>query len=117
MQLTTVEQLVKVKVGEKLFLINPFGNKNQSKVEIETFTVGQLCDGFFKGRVQYLNLGIDYMSKNYIGDMLSRCKYVFTDLSEANAKLKDVRGGIHADTVGEHHDWCDEIEKDFDIYA
>lgn len=104
MEITTFEQLEEVRVKHELFLINPFSNGNQSKVNIEQITILSIHhDDRFTGRAR------DY----YFTDMLSNCKYVFTLQSEAESKLNEVRKGLHADEVKEHHDSYREMEHHF----
>ncbi len=113
MQITTIEQLKEVKTNDTLFLINPFGCRDQSKVSIEAFTVQKLNEGVFTGRKQFFVLDIDYVSDNHLGDMIGRCKYVYTSLSEANEKLNEIHKGIHSAEVKEHADFCDEAFASF----
>lgn len=109
MQLTTIEQLKNVKINDTLFLINPFGNGNQSKVRIEAFTVQKVNDEHFDGRKQFVGLDCDFMDINFFASMLCHCKYVYTQLNEANEQLNKVRAGIHAEAVKKHHDSCKEL--------
>jgi len=113
MQITTLEQLAKVEVNHTLFLINPFGMGDQSRVEVEKFTVQSVKHDRFKGRVEFKSLDIDYISEHHFTSMLGRCKYVYKLESEARTKLKEVHKGLHADEVKEHHDSCREMEHHF----
>lgn len=115
MQITTLEQLSEVKVNHTLFLINPFGNGDQSKVSINAFTVGKVNKETFDGRSQFLSLGIDREDHQYFLTILGRCKYIYTKLNEANNKLDEVRNGLHHHEVKEHHDSCREMELCFDV--
>ena len=114
MQITTLEQLAKVEVNHTLFLINPFGMGDQSKVSINAFTVSKINKETFDGRSQFLTLDIDREGHEYFSTMLGRCKYVYTELSEANSKLDEIHKGLHAHTVKEHHDNCREMQHCFD---
>ena len=108
MQITTLEQLSKVEVNHTLFLINPFGNSNQSKVEIAKFTVHAVCSDKLVGRKEFKRLGIDRVSDAHFIDLLSRCKYVYKLESEAETKLKEIHKGLHAFEVADHHSSCRE---------
>lgn len=116
MQLTTIEELQNVKVNDTLFLINPFGNGDQSKVSIEAFTVSEVLQGKFNGRSQFLTLDIDYNISQCFGDLISRCKYVYTTLNEANNKLAEVRKGLHTEEVADHHEACERMFNHFNNY-
>ena len=108
MQITTLEQLEEVRVNHTLFLINPFGNGDQSKVEIEKFTVHAVWAGKFTGRIEFKKLSIDRVSDAHFTDILSGCKYVYTLESEAESKLKEIHKGLHSEEVKSHHDSCKE---------
>lgn len=116
MQITTLEQLAEVEVNDTLFLINPFGNGSQSEISINAFTVSKINKETFDGRSQFLTLDIDRDDHEYFSTILGRCKYVYTELSEANSKLNEVHEGLHACTVKEHHDSCREVYHSFDRY-
>lgn len=109
MQLTTIEQLKNVQVNDTLFLINPFGNDNQSNVCIEAFTVHDIDEEKFNGRSQFIGSDCDHLDVNFFVSMLGRCKSVYTQLSEANEQLDRVHKGLHAATVKAHHDSCKEL--------
>ena len=108
MQITTFEQLTKTKAGETLFLINPFGQGDQSQVCVEFFEVESIDGEKFDGRIRFFGKDIDYRSSHFFSDMLGRCKYAFTTKEEAEEKLIEVRAGLHQEEVKEHHDWCDQ---------
>jgi len=116
MQITTLEKLAEVQVNDTLFLINPFGNGNQSEVSINAFTVSKINKETFDGRSQFLTLDIDREDHEYFVTILGRCKYVYTKLSEANNKLDEVRQGLHAFEVKKHHDSCRDAFNCFDRY-
>lgn len=46
----------------------------------------------------------------YIVDLVSEPKFVFNDLDEAIAKLEEVRQGLCADIVREHHESCESYQ-------
>jgi len=116
MQITTVEQLKKVEVNHTLFLINPFGNGDQSKVSIEKFTVHSVLVDRFSGRVEFKDLDIDYVSSHHFTGLLSGCKYVYKLESEAKDKLKEIRKGLHGGEVKAHHDSCKSEHRIGDYY-
>jgi len=116
MQITTLEQLAKVEVNHTLFLINPFGNGNQSKVSIEKFTVQSVLADRFSGRVEFKDLDIDYVSGHHFTDLLSGCKYVYKLESEAKDKLKEIHKGLHGVEVSAHHDRCKSEYRFSDYY-
>ena len=109
MRLTTVEQLKEVEAGSTLFLINPLGQGDQSRVSIEMFTISEVDDERFEGRKRFLSLDIDSIGRHFFTDMLSSCKYVYTELAEADSTLVEVRAGIHKEAVGAHHASCDSL--------
>jgi hypothetical protein len=106
MQLTTVKELKQVQAGESLFLINPFGDGDQSRVKIKKIIVESVeFDRFVTLNVDSEWLDHDSLDHEFFTDLLSRgCKYVYTDFSEAESKLAEVRTGIHAQEVKNHHD-------------
>lgn len=108
MQITTLEQLAKVEKNHTLFLINPFGQGDQSRVSIEKFTVHNVLAEKFRGRVEFKSLDIDYISDHFFTSLLSGCKYVYKLESEAEEKIKEIRKGLHAEEVKAHHDSCRE---------
>lgn len=116
MQITTLEQLDKVRPNDTLFLINPFGNGNQSKVAIEKFTVHAIWAEKFTGKIEFKSLDIERVDDHYFTDLLSNCKYAYTTEEEAIEKLKEVHDGLHAFEVKSHHDSCREEFRHFDMY-
>ena len=114
MKITTIEQLKEVKIGDVLFLINPFSNGNQEKVLLEKFTVQGVYADKFNGRRELKEIHVDRVSDNHFSDMLSGCKYAYTVEGEALEKLKDVRKGLHSHEVNYHHESC---TRDFDRSA
>jgi len=103
MQLTTIEQLKKVKPNDTLFLINPFGNSNQAEIKVCAFGVRQVNEQSFDGE----DLNQDSPTYNHFNDMIRGCKYVYTELLEANDKLKEIQGGLHQQEVSDHHERSD----------
>ncbi len=99
MQLTTIKQLEEVKPNDTLFLINPYGNGNQSKINICAFGVTEVGGEKFDGE----DLNCDFATSNHFCDLLSGCKYVYTELLEANDKLKEIQAGLHTEEVDKHH--------------
>ena len=104
MQLTTIGQLKEVKLGDSLFLINCFASRDQSKVEVQSFLVGEVNKDFYKGYSQSQISGGLRASEQCFTDLLMDCKYVYTELAEAESMLLDVRAGLHADKVKAHAD-------------
>lgn len=102
MQLTTIEQLKQVKMGDTLFLINPFGNTNQRKINICAFGVKKVGGDKFGGE----NLNSERVRVIYFADLLRGCKYIYTQIPEANSKLAEVRGGLHSEEVRDYHELC-----------
>tara|TARA_R110000851_G_scaffold268804_1_gene421528 strand:+ start:289 stop:615 length:327 start_codon:yes stop_codon:yes gene_type:complete len=99
MQLTTIEQLKEVKENDLLFLINPFSNGNQQEIKTSAFYVTQVKDRLLAGRS--LSSGTEKI--NHFADMIRDCKYVFTELAEADDKLKEIHAGLHEIEVKKHH--------------
>jgi hypothetical protein len=97
MQLTTIDQLKEVKPGDILFLINCFGRRDQSKVEVQKFLVGEVKEHFYKGCSPSQISEALWDSEQRFTDLLMDCKYVYTELGEAESMLRNVRAGLHAD--------------------
>ncbi len=116
MQITTLEQLAKVEKNHTLFLINPFGQGDQSRVSIEKFTVHNVLVGKFRGRVEFKSLDIDYIDEHSFVGLLFGCKYVYKLEDEAEGKLKEIRKGLHDEEVKAHHDSCKEEFGHYGIY-
>ena len=111
MQITTLEQLAESKVGDTLFLINPFGMGNQALVPLEEFTISEVNQKSFAGGSVMKSLDIDGPREHYFSDMILSPNYIFTSWSEAKEKLVEVHGGIHSVEVKSHHDSCREAFK------
>ena len=109
MRLETIDQLKKVKKGNTLFLINPYRNRSQARVEIQVFTVMQIDGLWVKGKTDLISGDFESYSRDHFHDWLDSNKYVYNQLSEAADKLKEVRNGLHKVEVKKHHDLCDKL--------
>ena len=105
MRITTLKQLKSVKPSETLWLINPYGNGDQSRVTRIEFKIKNVNEDFFYGLIKH-DICESHERKKYFSDILRGCQYVFTNLMDANEALADIKGGLHHHEVKAHHDWC-----------
>ena len=110
MRITTLKQLKSVKPSETLWLINPYGNGDQSRVTCIEFKIKNVNEDFFSGLIKH-DICESYERKKYFSDLLQGCKYVFTNLMDSNKALADIKGGLHHDEVKAHHD---EVKAHYD---
>ena len=115
-QLTNEKEILTLPLGTQLHLINPYGcgYKIQNLIEIQTITIDRIAL-LDKDYVIYsmINNFPDKTEKyrvqiSFICDLLSGCKFVFTDLQGAQSKLLEVHNGLCINEVKQHHGSCKE---------
>lgn len=109
MQIHDPSQLNDLSKGTTLYLINPLscGANIQREVEIKEIYLDRIDKEriYSVDRVKsnLINFEIEI---NFISDLLSHCKTVFTNLIQAELELREVHKGKYKEEVRQHHNCC-----------
>lgn len=108
-----VKKLIQeMRVGKKIYTMNPYGNRNPEKVTIRCLTITSRIDE--RGRFEHIDEINGYASHSYIQDNLMEPKFIGFTYQAAKRALKKYQASPEQQRiVKDHHARCGNWMQEF----